>query len=284
MAEPPVSNVSDTARWVAVYRAWESARPDALFKDPFAAQLAGEKGRAIAAVVPRQARNGWPMITRTKLIDDLILASVKDGCDCVLNLGAGLDTRPYRLALPPSFSWIEADLPAMIEEKERLLAAEKPVCRLSREKIDLSDSNLRSGLLDRVGLSARKALILTEGLLIYLEESQVRSLAQDISLRPGIPWWVLDLASPSLMKMLQHQMGEHLANAPLKFAPPNGIAYFESLGWKPSDVCSMLRYAERFRRLPLLLRPFAHFPEPDPRHLGWARWSAVLRLVRDAAS
>src|SRR5277367_665114 len=130
MAEPTFSNVSDTARWVAVYRAWESARSDALFKDPFAAQLAGEKGRAIAAVVPRQARSGWPMITRTTLIDDLILASIKDGCDCVLNLGAGLDTRPYRLALPPSLTRIEADLPATIEEKERLLAAEKPVCRL----------------------------------------------------------------------------------------------------------------------------------------------------------
>ena len=46
MAEPLVSNVSVTARWVAVYRAWESARPDALFSDPFADRLAGERGRA----------------------------------------------------------------------------------------------------------------------------------------------------------------------------------------------------------------------------------------------
>src|SRR6185369_17641435 len=50
MAAPLVSNVSDTARWVATYRAQETARPDALFKDPFAERLAGERGRAIAAV------------------------------------------------------------------------------------------------------------------------------------------------------------------------------------------------------------------------------------------
>ena len=73
------------------------------------------------------------MVTRTKLIDDLVIASVQEDCDCVLNLAAGLDTRPYRLALPPSVLWIEADLPAMIEEKDRLLAEEKPVCRLARK-------------------------------------------------------------------------------------------------------------------------------------------------------
>jgi O-methyltransferase involved in polyketide biosynthesis len=93
MAEPLVSNVSDTARWVAVYRAWESARPDALFSDPFADWLAGERGRAIAASAPRQVRTGWPMVVRTKLMDDLVLASVRDGCDRALNLVAGLDTR-----------------------------------------------------------------------------------------------------------------------------------------------------------------------------------------------
>ena len=92
MSASPVSNVSDTARWVAVYRAWESARADALFRDPYADRLAGERGRAIAALMPLQARSGWPMIARTKLIDDLVQAAIARGCDCVLNLAAGLDT------------------------------------------------------------------------------------------------------------------------------------------------------------------------------------------------
>ena len=91
MAEPLVSNVSDTARWVAVYRAWESARRDALFFDPFADRLAGERGRAIAARAPRQVRTGWPMVVRTRLMDDPVLASVRDGCDRVLDLAAGFD-------------------------------------------------------------------------------------------------------------------------------------------------------------------------------------------------
>jgi methyltransferase (TIGR00027 family) len=280
MAAPLVSNVSDTARWVAVYRAWESARPDALFSDPFADRLAGERGRAIAAVAPRQIRTGWPIVIRTRLIDDLILTSVQDGCDCVLNLAAGLDTRPYRLALPASLSWIEADLPGMVEEKNKLMAGEKPACRLSREPVDLADPIQRSTLLDRVVRNATKVLIITEGLLTYLDSEVVRSIGLDLAGRPAVRWWLLDVISPAILGIMQQGMGENLANAPMKFAPADGVAFFESQGWKASDIREIFREAVRFRRVPFFFRFFALFPQPDPRKPGKARWSAVLRLER----
>jgi methyltransferase (TIGR00027 family) len=278
MPAPLVSNVSDTARWVAVYRAWESARPDALFSDPFAERLAGERGRAIAALAPRQVRTGWPMVVRTKLMDDLILASVQDGCDCVLNLAAGLDTRPYRLALPAALSWIEADLPGMVEEKNKLLAGEKPACRLLRESIDLADPMQRSALLDRVVRDTKKVLTITEGLLGYLDEDVVRSIGQELAARPAVRWWLLDVSSPAILKMMQRGMGENLANAPLKFAPAAGVGFFEALGWKARDIREVFREAVRFRRVPFFLRPFALLPEADPRKPGKARWAAVVRF------
>ena len=80
MSDPLISNVSDTARWMATYRAAESARSDALFRDPYAERFAGGRGRAIAAATPRLARNGWSWVARTKLIDDLVIESVKNGC------------------------------------------------------------------------------------------------------------------------------------------------------------------------------------------------------------
>ena len=98
-----VTHVSDTARWTALYRATESARADALFRDPLAGRLAGEQGRAIVANTPVTSRSGWWLIARTKIIDDAILEAIANGCDRVLNLAAGLDTRPYRLDLPPDF-------------------------------------------------------------------------------------------------------------------------------------------------------------------------------------
>ena len=98
-----ITHVSDTARWTALYRATESARADALFSDPLAERLAGEQGRAIVAKAPLASRSGWWLVARTKIIDDAIAEAIADGCDRVLNLAAGLDTRPYRLDLPPDF-------------------------------------------------------------------------------------------------------------------------------------------------------------------------------------
>ena len=58
------------------------------------------------------------MVARTKVIDDVIMTAIGEGCDQVLNLAAGLDTRPYRLGLPKDFTWVEADLPGLLAEKE----------------------------------------------------------------------------------------------------------------------------------------------------------------------
>ena len=96
MAESPIEHVSDTALWVAACRALESERPDALFRDPLAARLAGERGREIARSMPNQAATSWSVVVRTCVIDDFLREAIASGVDTILNLGAGLDTRPYQ--------------------------------------------------------------------------------------------------------------------------------------------------------------------------------------------
>jgi methyltransferase (TIGR00027 family) len=283
MSEPVVSHVSDTARWVAVYRARETERPDALFRDPLAARLAGERGEAIAAATPRAAQTGWAAVTRTKLIDDLVLDSIAQGCDRVINMAAGFDTRPYRLPLPRTLTWVEADLPALIDEKDHLLAAELPNCTLIREAVDLSDSAARAAFLERASAGAERALVITEGLVVYLDDATVSALARDLAAEPALRWWVLDLLSPGIRAMISDGMGgRHPARALVKFAPENGVAFFESQGWRARDVNPLMRAAARFRRAPLWMRVLATiFPDPDPRRLGKARWSAVVRFERE---
>ncbi len=96
-----IQHVSDTARWVALYRAMESDRRDALFRDPYARRLAGERAERILAGMKRGREWAWPMIVRTAVMDELILRAIdRDGVTTVLNLAAGLDARPYRLPLP----------------------------------------------------------------------------------------------------------------------------------------------------------------------------------------
>jgi methyltransferase (TIGR00027 family) len=273
-----VRNVSDTARWVASYRAEESTRRDALFRDPLAEKLSGERGRAIAKRAPFHSR--WALVTRTQVIDEYVAAVLKEGSDRVLNLAAGFDTRPYRLALPTDLLWIEADLPELLAEKEQLLAGEQARCRLERDAVDLSDPAALNDFLARRLDGSQRATVVTEGLVIYLDEAVVAGLARTLLAHPSIQTWIVDFNSPRITAEMMRGMAGLLDSAPFKFAPENGVAFFEELGWKMRDLRSLFHEAARIKRLPFLMRPLALFPPPNPRQLGNERWSGVIRLER----
>ena len=274
-----ITHVSDTARWTALFRATESARADALFSDPLAACLAGEQGRAIVAKTPMTSRTGWWLVARTKIIDDAIAEAIANGCDRVLNLAAGLDTRPYRLNLPSDFPWFEADLPEILEEKTQLLADQTPRCRLTRSAVDLADPTARNAFFEQALDGATKALVLTEGLLMYLEDRDVTALSDALN-RPEVGWWMFDFAGPGLKRAMNKQMAGMLENAPFIFAPENGLAYFEDLGWRVLESEHLMAAANRFRRLPIFMRPLMWAPQPNPRHPGRRPWSATALLTR----
>src|SRR6266571_9352811 len=155
-AEPVIRNISDTANWAAIFRARETARPDALFRDPFARRLAGERGEQIFATLPARDRNEWAWVTRTFLFDQFITDQVGQGVDMVVNLAAGLDARPYRMPLPASLKWIEVDLQDILAYKEELLRGERPVCALERIRLDLANVDARRALFERLGRGARR--------------------------------------------------------------------------------------------------------------------------------
>src|ERR1044071_9684180 len=171
--DPLIRDISDTARWVAVYRARESERPDAVFRDPYARALAGDRGEQIANALPLAQQNAWAWTARTWLFDRYVRQLVAGGADVVVNLAAGLDARPYRMALPPSLRWVEVDLPEILEYKADLIASETPRCSLERVPLDLANADARRGLLNRIGRTATQMLVLAEGLLIYLMPDEV---------------------------------------------------------------------------------------------------------------
>src|SRR5215467_515168 len=125
-----IRNISDTALWVAIYRARENDRSDAVVHDPLARRLAGERGEQIARSMPFSEKHSWSYVARTWRVDRMIEARVRDGADMVINLAAGLDARPYCMDLPASLKWVEVDLPPMINYKSEILRTEKPRCSL----------------------------------------------------------------------------------------------------------------------------------------------------------
>jgi hypothetical protein len=189
------------------------------------------------------------------VFDELILSAVRTGgVRTVVNLAAGLDTRPYRLALPPDLRWVEVDLPGIIAYKNEALRGEQPACAVERVALDLAARGERQAFLTGAfptGPAARasRVLVVTEGLLVY--ETEVGSLADD--LRRALP-----------------------------------TEFFRPHGWAPRETRSLLDEAERLKRelpavallrrvsplLPVLGRAYAR------RHARFR--DAMLYAVMDA--
>lgn len=283
---PAIQHISDTARWAAVYRALETERPDGLFRDPYARRLAGERGAQIAAALPFHDQNAWSWVMRTYLFDRLISEQIRDGVDLVVNLAAGLDMRPYRMALPETVSWVEVDLPEILDYKEEIFGAEKPQCTLERVRMDLADVDARRRLFERLGRKAKKGVVLSEGLVIYLSAEQAGVLAKDLFDAGVFQRWILDIVSPGLLQMLientDSEFGQGVAK--LKFAPENGPDFFKPFGWETLGVESTAKTAARLKRLPKELEgPVAAMPD-DPTRMGPIPWTGACLLGRSEHS
>lgn len=161
-----------TALGVAMIRATESGRADALYRDPWAQRFVDD---ARAFVSPTD----WTQVStladrmyesRTigvRLIDDVLLDAVAAGCVQVVLLGAGLDTHAFRLSWPRPVTVFEVDLPALFGFKERLMAGEEvqPGCQRRIVATDLRtgwapqlrdagfDANFPTCWIDHVGVS-----------------------------------------------------------------------------------------------------------------------------------
>jgi methyltransferase (TIGR00027 family) len=273
--------VSDTAFWVAHHRAAETARPDALFRDPLAAVLAGERGKAIASAMPWARMTGWVMAIRTYVIDDYIGRAIAQGIDTVLNLGAGLDTRPYRMDLPERLVWIEADLAPMIALKESRLAGETPRCRLERVKIDLADADARRRLLDGVNRRAGRVLVLTEGVIPYLGEEEVRALADELRAMDCVRSWIVEYIPPEAGKVSERRRTRRtMRNAPFKFTPKDWFAFFGERGWRVEDIRYLVEVSRQLSR-PIPLPRVAKLVLGVRRLLFWRKGRD--RLTRSIA-
>jgi len=240
-----------------MYRAIEAERPDALFRDRYARRLAGDRGAQILGSVPKAWSFAWSMIVRTAVMNEIILRLAEQGTRTIINLAAGLDARAYWLTLPSTLRWFDVDLPGMIADRRERLAEAEPVCIHEDVAADLLEEAVLRGVLARADGDDGPALILTEGLLVYLTPAQVTMLGRAAHDQPVIRWWLTDLGSPLLLQMLKRTWQPHLeaANAPMQFAPAEGTAFFEPLGWREAEFHSTWIESMRLGRS----MPFAQF-------------------------
>lgn len=248
-----IHHVSDTAMWIAAYRAQESERPDAVFRDPLARKLAGDRGFRMVETTPNTSAMAFAMVARTTAIDSLVLRALEKGVDTVVNLGAGLDTRPYRLNLPAALRWIEVDFPSTIEYKNEMLRTDRPVCQLQRIASDLSDGSERKILFERLGSETNRALIITEGVVGYLSNTHAADLSADLHAQQSFSFWIMDYAQGKLRRNnYQKKLDKKLVEAPLQFDVEQPIEYFGHHGWRVEENIYILDEADRIgRKIPL---------------------------------
>jgi methyltransferase (TIGR00027 family) len=248
----PSPDISTTAFGMAIGRAIETERADAHFCDPFARQLGGTVGEQFLKKLGSPTKGlGLAIAVRTCLIDQFVTQLVEQNkVDTVLNLAAGLDTRPYRMALPPTLRWIEVDRPAILTYKQTQLATAQPVCSVQSIPLDLTNIVARNELFAQVNAEASQVLVITEGLLAYLSPVEVGALAADLRQQPKFEWWLTELASPILVKVAQRLWYEQLemVQARLQFAPSQGAEFFRPYGWQMQQFRSLLQAAHRLNR------------------------------------
>ncbi len=256
-----IQHLSAIALYRVLYQAMESEQTNVLFQDLNTCLLAGPLSIALSQVIENIDNAVNIIAVRTYLIDEMILNLISlDRVDTILSLGAGFDTRPYRLPLLKSLRWIEVDRPEVISRKEDCLSCIKPLCTVERVKLDIHDLEQRRSLFKTLNIQSKKTLVLTEGLLAYCYPKQVAALAKDLYQYNTFCLWLFELIClpaescvrqmRSLHSSLDHHFG--VEQPAFQCLPEEGTRFFYPYGWRVTESRSILDEMEQLNRIECL--------------------------------
>ena len=185
---------------MALFRALETARRhDRLFDDPYAAAFLHGSYRAVGVLaripavgrrVDRYIDSHYPAgprgsaVARTRLIDDLVDAAVRDGATQLVLLGAGYDSRAYRLPSAAAVTAFEVDHPATQAAKRRLVQARVRPERRGHVRfvpVDLEHDDLAAALAAAGFAPGRTTVLVWEGVTNYLTAAVVDRTLRDVA-------------------------------------------------------------------------------------------------------
>lgn len=279
------SPAAETAFGPMVIAACEQARPadQRLFDDPYALRLLPRGQRLIAGAACRwtpvrdllvratdsKARGLWAsMLCRKRYADDRVSEALHDGIGQFVFLGAGLDTRPYRLVTPAGARAIETDLPANVAYKRDRLTetfGQLPA-NTTLTAVDLETDDLAAAL-TAAGLDPDEpVMIVWEAVTQYLTEAGFRrTLAGLAAAAPGSRLIFTYLrrdfldgtrdydAAPARREFVTKRHVWHFG-----LLPEETPALLRDHGWAEREQAGPDEYAERY------LRPLHRDPTVSP--------------------
>ncbi|MHA2202484.1 MAG: class I SAM-dependent methyltransferase, partial [Candidatus Hodarchaeales archaeon] len=206
-----------------------------LIVDPFAERLAGDMIAYVNKHKFVAHRGDYPLV-RSYFIENYLLipwCSRNKESQIVL-LGAGLDTRAYRLDVlqKNKHTIFELDFSTVTKYKEKILKNEKPLCDLIRISVDLSKPNWASLLIENEFSTDTPTFWVLEGLAYYMEKELVASLlkkAAEISTKNSQIF--VDVCVPTLADLVFGPFTRYFKWGLDKKAIPS---FFASVGWNVS--------------------------------------------------
>ena len=144
------------------------------------------------------------------------------------------------------------------------MAEETPACKLVRIPCNLTNPNAREAFLSTVAGQAKRGLVLTEGVIPYLTETDVNALADELRSHASFRYWIVDYFSPYARRFRQRETKKRrMENAPFQFDPKDYFGFFAQHGWRSKEVHWVQDAAKRFGR-------------PAPAFVR--RWSLLLGI------
>ncbi|MCO5973991.1 class I SAM-dependent methyltransferase [Actinoallomurus soli] len=279
-----------TALMVAAARAIETHRHDTLAQDVYAEHFVrAARASADWPVRPRQVPDGeadplWGRLgryfgLRTRVFDDFVLRRTGAGIRQVVLLGAGLDTRAYRLDWPPGCRIFEIDQRGVLAFKARVLDGLGAVPKTERVAIACDLRLEWTAALTGAGFDpAAPTAWFAEGLLLYLPDAAERALiaAVDALSAPGSALAYEVKLGPestavreSPIYSVAERTGIDLLALFARGPRPDSAADLTARGWRTS-VHTAFDFTREYGRGPL--------PEPErPDALAANRWGFATR-------
>ncbi len=271
MGDGPPTGTTGTAKWTAAARARESARPDRLFDDPWAAELAGPEGFAMLAAREPDGRPNVYLPVRTRFVDDLVTGRCA-WADQVVLLGAGYDTRVLRLPLAAGRRVFALDAPDLLEATARVVARVRgdhpsgpawvPVA------VDLR-APWGAALLGSGFDPATPTLWVAEGLLYYLAADDVdRLLGTAARLSHTRSAFVADAFATGLLElpsMRAYVEGRRRSRLHPPFCTDDPRGLLTRTGWTVDRIVEPGQEGARFSRLTALPDPWDGGGQPRMR-------------------
>jgi methyltransferase (TIGR00027 family) len=202
-------------------------------------------------------------VMRHRIIDELLRRELEvNPSGRILIIGAGFDTRAYRLK---GGSWIEFDEPQVIVYKNERLPAGQSANELERIAVDFATDSLGEKLSPFA--TREQVTVVVEGVLMYLEENQIRGLLQTLGHHFPKHKLICDLMNRDFFEKYARPIHGKVANlgAPFKYIVDDPAKVFRESGYKLTEQLPVVQKVIEFMRPNLTDEELKTLPASAPQ-------------------